>query len=611
MFEKYIIKRNTFADPSLNTSVASSSTCNSSNLNDTCISSQGSTSQNNSSTSSDSNLGQNLSFDANSLKLYVIIGCNLAVEYTSKGNVTTAIEVLINTVDILTNILKKLQKRTSPRNILTKADPRSALTTQVPETKTKQKEDKEQLSFMKAILAYNIANLYIRKKKYSSALSYSKIAEKKFSYYGNSEFSSLFQLVMATVYCLMKKYEESQNIIVDCLILIRYMKYHKGKESEGGSGAFNTTWIFMPIIPPDTSAEEALKIVELGDVFRQNWYAIMKVISYHNLALCKAYFQSYGKSLKLSVKSLEIAKQIPDLDDVGVLSSLAKTLKYCKRMSETASAYAGHIFPRPSTEPEQVLQTLQTVTDVKKKIVSLMPFLGKIEEFKELDLQLEEDEEEPSKRVSTTESTRSSNSQSDSDNFLVKSSLKNTLIAARNESSLVSKKRTPTKSTTPNKIILPPVKKRVKTSIDIHPKQTFPDNVNTKKQTSEQRKSISAPKNGVPHRREPKLIESDEAVSELVSITPSQKTEDTKDNKPMETAHTETLQQLLETTKNDTQKMEALLKLQLFFRKKLARNRIRKIRQEKEQALKDFLAEERKWFEENKDQFDLLLEEDV
>ncbi|KAG2378878.1 hypothetical protein C9374_008026 [Naegleria lovaniensis] len=626
-FEKYIIKR-TNGKSSLNSSVVSSITTNSSSSSQAsgapaAVRSDSVASQR----SSREERNINLSFNSNSLKIYVVIGCNLAVEYTLKGNISTAIDVLSNTIEIISENIKKLQKRASSKNDgrMSRSNSRSSLTGQVSDVKSKLKEDKDQLNFMKAILAFNLTNLLIRKKKYASALSFSKIALKKFSYYGNSEFASFFMLTGAVIHCLLKNYQDAQNILVDCLILIRYMKYHKGREYSGGSGSIKIAWIYIPASSPDSMSEDdTLSVARAGDVFQQNWESMMKILSYHNLALCKAYFQAYGKAVKLSDKAIELAKAIPNIIDVGSLvSTLAKTFKFCKRMGETASAYAGNILVRVSAEPEQVLQTLKTVTDVKKKLVSLLPFLGKSEDFKDLNISVIEDEDdlmEQKQRVSSSQSSRSTQSEgSEADKFLLKSSLKNTIIAARHETSSSlsqTKKRIPQKS--PNhRVILPPVK-RVLTSLDML--NTHNTNQDVNKRTNDTRKAQSAPKQEISKRKEKpeNIIKADEVVADIVSIMSTKQTTETMNDGSKQTITFNTPNSVnvnqdpaLTAVMEDPTKMAALLKLQKAFRKKLARNRAKKIKLEKENALRDFLAEERRWFEENKDKyFDLLLEDE-
>lgn len=552
----------------------------------------------------------------------------MAVEYTLKGNISTAIDVLTNTIDIISENIKKLQKRASSskgEGRMSRSSSRNSLTGHVSDVKSKLRDDKDQLNFMKAILAFNLTNLLIRKKKYSSALSYCKIALKKFSYYGNSEYASFFMLTRAVIHCLMKNYQDAQNILVDCLILIRYMKYHKGREYAAGSGSLKISWLYIPASSPDTMNEDdASSISRFGAVFRENWESMMKVLSYHNLALCKAYFQAYGKAFKLSERAIELAKSIPNIIDVGSLvSTLAKTFKFCKRMNETASAYAGNILLRTSSEPEQVLQTLKTVVDVRKKLVSLLPFLGKSDDFKDLNMSIIEDEDdlmEQKQSVSSSQSSRSTQSDgSETDKFLLKSSLKNTIIAARHETTASishTKKRTPQKVVN-NRVVLPPVK-RVLTSLDMLNIHNTNEDVNSKK-PNDSRKAQSAPKQEISKRKEKnqKIIKAEEVVAEMVTSVSSTKTT-TETNltntsstpnitKPVNADQDPALQAVME----DPTKMKALLIIQQAFRKKLARNKAKRIKIEKENALRDFLAEERRWFEENKDKyFDLLLEEE-
>ena len=559
-------------------------------------------------TSSSSEAINGLTFNGLTLKIYVIIGCNLAFEYTNKGNISTAVDVLLNTFDIVNENLKKIVKRSKIQSAsrASSSNSTSRATSATGSRSKKLKEEKEQLNFMKAVLAFNISSLMMRRKKYNSSLNFAKIALKKFSHYGNSEYSSFFYLNVATVLCLMKNYADAQVVLVDCLIIIRYLKYHKGKEFMTGSGHFKLSLIWTGSQTPQDlskSVEEELVQPKVQDVYIDNWTFIMKIVAYHNFSLCKAHFQSYTKAVKLCTKALDIAKPIFSVLENNVIPSLAKTLKYAKRMGETASAYAGNILLRPSLEPEQILQQLTTVVEVKKKLVELLPFLSKMEGFKDLNILTEEDEDEfLRKTTQSSQSTRSAaeSTVSDTDKFLLKSSLKNTIIAARNETGISSsvKKKTPTKSGTASRVVLPPVKKRqIQTSNTVGNMSlnNTSNNVNTDTPPQQKVKPKSAPKpKKVPSAKKTKKAE--EIVAEVVTTLTEKKDEEKK-----------LMEEKLEI---DPHVVQAVIKVQQFFRKVLARKRAASVKSQKEQQLRDFLAEERKWFEQNMDQFDTLLKEE-
>ena len=648
--------------------------------------------------SSDSSL---VFFSADSLKIYIIIGCNLASEYAIKGNITVALNVLLNTLDMVAENIRKLQRKNRGR-------PPSSSTTnqQTSEAKAKTTADKDQFNFLKSILSLNISNLLVKKRKYSNALPFSKTAIQKFSFYGNSTLAVFFVMNYATVLAYNKNYLDAIPYLADALILIRFSKYFSQRDHAGSSSfSLERVWLNASPDPKDD-------YLKLEGLYEKNWDLVLKVHTYHNYALCKAHLENYGKAVKFCEKSYEMAKQLfGQYVENGVMDIIGKTVKFAKRAKATASAYAGNILGKQQLfiEPE-FSEPLQTVTDVKRKLISILPYLGTLEGFSEIhdeDPYFEEDELKPLSAKSTQ--STSSKTQA-SEKFLLKSSLKNTIVAARTETSAVpmyKKRLTPQKPTTPSssRVVLPPVKKKEHHSPKAptsEPTKAFERKVrstsngqksrdNTTKSkvkiiSSEDRESMDSTREASQLQTKPEapLVVKQEILEPITKLYGNNSKEELKssntkiqigkekkiDDKPTVAVAREkkhepvekpndkpatkvkapvnekkqepisekpqvksapvvempTIEPSVTVTLANENKQEstiekpptpvytdvhaqAAIKIQLMFRRRAARKIVAKQREHKRKELDDFLAEERKWFEEHKNEFDHLLSE--
>jgi tetratricopeptide (TPR) repeat protein len=214
--------------------------------------------------------------------LYLVQMLNYSTELSIKGSLNKAFEILRSAEEMVKNV-----------------------------------KDSRMRTFIRAILANNLANFYYRRKKYNATARYAKEAFKMWKSLGTLDHSLYFMLKYGTAACLSGKYQESSDLFSTALLLLKEQSNLAGK----GTKAPLTATFKLPLS---------------FTMNQEEFVTSVNIIAEHNAAVSLCATRKYSQAMKICDTCLEGANEVFDVAHPW-LKQILRTHEYASKQSQAPS----------------------------------------------------------------------------------------------------------------------------------------------------------------------------------------------------------------------------------------------------------------------------------